>query len=374
MFLRILAQSLRVRKSRVAIAFCSILIGAAVVFAFASLYFDISIKMSRELRAYGANFFVGAAADSGATIDAGVLERALEAIPDDRLLGASPYLYGVVRLDLGNAVLAGVDFTGLKRISPFWQVEGSWIGVDFDEESCMIGWRLARNMALKAGDRVTVLRRESGFGKQLTIRGIVETGAAEDDQIFVNLSLAQKILDEPGRINHAMLSILSRDFDIDSLAAGLERDLPGVSAEPLRKISYSEGKILEKIKGLMALVAVVILVATTLCVMTTLMAMVVERTREIALHKALGAENRSVVRQFLAETCCIGVAGIAAGMVVGFALAQILGQAVFGAAIAFRPAVVPLTLTVSLMAALAAAVMPVRMAARIAPAIVLKGE
>ena len=374
MFLRILLQSLRIRKSRVLIAFCSILIGAAVVFALLSLYFDISIKMSRELRAYGANFFVGAAETGQPTLEADIYRRVLEQIPAQRLVGASPYLYGVARLDLGNAVLAGVDFTGLRRLSPFWQVEGKWIAVDFDEEHCMIGRALARNMALKVGDRLRVLKRETGFNQSLTVRGIVETGQAEDDQIFVNLSLAQKILGQPGRINHAMLSILSRDFDTDALAARLKEQWPGVTAAPLRKVSYSEGKILEKIKGLMALVAVIILAATTFCVMTTLVAMVVERTREIALLKSLGAENRSIVRQFLIETCCISLAGIAGGMLVGFLLAQLLGQAVFGAAISFRLAVVPLTPTVSLVAALLAAIMPVRMALRIAPATVLKGE
>jgi len=375
MFLRILLQSLRHRKSRVAIAFLSVLLGAAVVFALLSLYFDISIKMSRELRAYGANFFVGAAADAGgATVDEEVLGRVLSRIPEEKLVGASPYLYGVARLDLGNAVLAGVDFAGLEKLSPFWQVEGNWITVGFDEEHCLVGKSLAENMALEVGDSVTARKRETGFSKKLTVRGIVETGAAEDDQIFVNLPLAQKVLGEEGRINHVMLSVLSRDFDIEGLAADLERELPGVSAEPLRKVSYSEGRILEKIKGLMALVAVVILAATTLCVMTTLMAMVVERTREIALHKALGAENRSIVRQFLVETGCIGLAGIAAGMAVGFLLAQLLGQAVFGASISFRPVTVPLTLSVSLLAALAAAALPVRMAVRVAPAVVLKGE
>jgi putative ABC transport system permease protein len=238
----------------------------------------------------------------------------------------------------------------------------------------MVGRALARNMALKVGDQLRVFKRETGFNQSLTVRGIVETGQAEDDQIFVNLSLAQKILGQPGRINHAMLSILSRDFDTDALAARLKEQWPGVTAAPLRKVSYSEGKILEKIKGLMALVAVIILAATTFCVMTTLVAMVVERTREIALLKSLGAENRSIVRQFLIETCCISLAGIAGGMLVGFLLAQLLGQAVFGAAISFRIAVVPLTLTVSLVAALLAAIMPVRMALRIAPATVLKGE
>ncbi len=57
MFLRILFKSLKVRKSRVSIAFFSIAIGAAIITALSCVYFDISIKMSKELRTYGANFF-----------------------------------------------------------------------------------------------------------------------------------------------------------------------------------------------------------------------------------------------------------------------------------------------------------------------------
>jgi putative ABC transport system permease protein len=131
---------------------------------------------------------------------------------------------------------------------------------------------------------------------------------------------------------------------------------------------------LEKIEGLMALVAATILVITTLCVNATLSAMVAERTPEIGLQKALGAENRAIVAQFLAETALICVAAVAVGLILGFGLAQVLGQAVFNAWVTFRPAVVPLTLIVSLAAALIAAILPVRGAIGVVPARVLKGE
>ena len=375
MFARIIFKSLKVRKNRVAITFFSIMIGAAVITALASVYFDISAKMSRELRAYGANFFIGPKASAGSrTIDARTVEKALGMVPADKLVGATPYLYGVVRLDLGNAVLAGVDFAGLRRLSPFWQVEGRWIAVDFDEKSCMIGKTLARNMELKVGDRVNVIRSESGFQKTLTIKGIVETGQAEDEQIFVNLSLARNILGLEGEVNHAMLSIVTEGMDVDALAARMQGELPEIDAKPIRKVSYSDGKILEKIKGLMAIVAVIILTVTTLCVMTTLIAVVSERTREIGLMKAIGADDREIVRQFLAETLVIGLAGVAAGLVAGFVLAQVLGQAVFGSAISFRPIVLPLTLIPSIVASLLAAALPVRMALAIVPARVLKED
>ena len=375
MFLLILFKSLKIRKNRVSITFFSIMIGASIITALSSVYFDISAKMSRELRAYGANFFIGPKATSATrTVAAETIRESVALVPADKLIGASPYIYGVVRLDLGNAVLAGVDFPGLKKLSPYWQVEGKWISVDFDDDSCMIGKTLAKNMELKVGDSVNVIKNESGFQKSLTIKGIAETGQAEDEQIFVNLALAGQILGQQGKVNHAMLSIITEGTDIDALASRMETKFPGLDAKPIRKVSHSDGKILDKIKGLMAIIAVIILTVTTLCVMTTLIAIVSERTREIGLMKAIGADDRDIVRQFLSETLAIGLAGVAAGLVLGFLLAQLLGQAVFGSYITFRMLVLPVTLIPSIAASLLAAVLPVRMAVRVVPAQVLKED
>ncbi|WP_316977012.1 ABC transporter permease [Shumkonia mesophila] len=375
MFATLLIKALLRRGGRAGVAAASIVVGAAVVAALMSLYLDISIKMSEELRAFGANFYVGPAAAGG---ERGIAEdtygAVLGEIPKDRLVGASPLLYGIVRLDLGPAVIAGVDFRGLRQISPYWQVEGSWVGVAFDERNCMIGRQLAESMELKVGDTVTVINRERDMQTRLTVKGIVDTGAAEDEQMFVNLGLAQKLLDLPGRVDFAMLSLIAQGPEADAMAARINAAVLGVEAKPIRKISQSDGQILDKIEGLMALVALTILVITTLCVNATLSAMVAERTPEIGLQKALGAENRAIVAQFLAETALICVAAVAVGLILGFGLAQVLGQAVFNAWVTFRPAVVPLTLIVSLAAALVAAILPVRGAIGVVPARVLKGE
>ncbi len=375
MFLRLITKALTVRKSRVAIALFSIMIGAAIISALLCVYFDISIKMSRELRTYGANFFVGPSADSEErTIDFSAFEAAVKTVPPEALIGASPYLYGIVRLDLGNAVMAGVDFSGIRRLSPYWQVDGRWIVADFDDRNCMLGKSLAKNMELKVGDKINLVNRDRNFETKLTVKGIIETGQAEDQQILVNRALAQQILGQDGKINHAMMSILTEGLDIDALASSIERRLPFIDAKPIRKVSHSEGKILGKITGLMALVAIVILSLTTLCVMTTLMAMIVERTPEIGLVKALGADNGNVVLQFLSEIGVITVSGVVLGIVVGYGLAQVLGQAVFSSSISFRLIVVPMTLAISLAAALVAGAIPVRMAVKINPSSVLRGE
>ena len=375
MFARILFKALTMRTGRVAVALAAIMVGATVVSALTNLYFDISIKMSEELRTYGANFFIGPATqkrESG--IDQAVYDAILERIPGDRLVGASPYLYGLVHLDRGDAVLAGVSFDGLRRIAPYWQVTGAWIGVDFDDRNCMIGSRLAAALGVKVGDFIQINNRDGATQTRVRVKGIVETGKGEDEQIFVNLPLAQTILGMDRRTDFAMLSIVARGGEADALARELNETFEGVEAKPIRKISESDGQILGKIDGLMALVAAIILIISTLCVNATLTAMVAERTQKIGLQKALGASNRAIVAQFMSETAIIALAGVLLGMALGVALAQVLGQAIFNAWVTFRPVVLPLTVGVSLLAALTAAVLPLRGAVAVVPARVLRGE
>ena len=376
MFLTLVFKALTVRNGQVLVALASITVGAAVVSALMSLYLDVKIKMSEELRTFGANFYVGQASSGGDErgIPEPIFSRIVAVLPADKLVGASPYLYGVARLDLGNAVVVGVDFARLQRIVPYWQVEGNWVTVGFDDRNAMVGRQLAAAMELKVGQPVNIVNRDRTVQVRVTIKGIIDTGDAEDEQMFINLSLAQRLFGMPGRIDLAMFSIIAEGVEADGLAADLNRRFSGIEAKPIRKISQSDGQILDKIDGLMALVAANILIITTLCVNATLTAMVARRAPEIGLQKALGADNAAVAAQFLSETAAICVAGVLVGLLLGGGLAQILGQAVFGAWVTFRPAVAPLTLGISLAAALAAAVVPIRSAVRIVPARVLRGE
>ena len=309
-----------------------------------SLYLDVKIKMSEELRTFGANFYVGQASSGGDErgIPEPIFSRIVAVLPADKLVGASPYLYGVARLDLGNAVVVGVDFARLQRIVPYRQVEGNWVTVGFDDRNAMVGRQLAAAMELKVGQPVNIVNPDRTVQLRVTIKGIINTGDAEDEQMFINLSLAQRLFGMPGRIDLAMFSIIAEGVEADGLAADLNRRFSGIEAKPIRKISQSDGQILDKIDGLMALVAANILIITTLCVNATLTAMVARRAPEIGLQKALGADNAAVAAQFLSETAAICVAGVLVGLLLGGGLAQILGQAVFGAWVTFRPAVAPL--------------------------------
>lgn len=367
---RLVFRSLQLRMRRVLMVFAALSMGAAIITAMAGVYFDINEKMSRELRNYGANFFVGPGQES--YFSEALYQRIRQQVPADTLVAASPYLYGMTQSDLEKVVLMGVDFTQLRQLVPYWQVRGQWIDLAFDQRNAMIGSKLAEKLELRLGSTLDIIRGSER--RSLTIKGIVESGADEDNYLIVNLPLVQQWLGRGQQVNYAMFSLTNANGQVEQLAKTLRQSFPELDIRPIRKVSAAEGKVLNKIKLLMGVVAVVILVLATLCVNTTLTAMIAERRHEFALQKALGASHRAITRQILWETLIMTLASILAGLLLGYLLAQVLGQSVFNARIEIRPPVFFITSILSFIAAMVAATVPTLKAVSVDPARVLKGD
>lgn len=370
MFWRLVFRALRLRMQRVSVVFAALAVGAAIVTAMSAVYFDINAKMSQELRTFGANFYVGPG--MGNSMAEKSYQQIVDNAPSGLVTANSPYLYGMARTELEKVVVMGVWFESLKQIVPYWQVTGNWIGVSFDDRNAMIGYKLANRLELKVGDSVVLV--EGDQKKKLQIKGIVEAGDATDNVLIINLPLAQSWLHQPDLISHALFSVNNERGQVEQFAEQLQKRYPDLEIRPIRKVSASEGQVLDKIKGLMGLVSVVILVLSTLCVNTTLMAIVSERSREFALQKALCAKSSDIVRQIMAETLIIALFAVVVGIIAGYILAQVLGHTVFSASIGLRAQVIPLTVILSLLVALIAAALPTYRAVNIEPAKVLKGE
>lgn len=371
MFWRLVLQALRLRLNRVLIIFAALTVGASIVTAMSAVYFDINTKMSQELRTFGANFYIGA--NNSGLIEEQQVKRILQQAPNNLVQAASPYLYGVARSELEKIVIMGVWFEDLQKLAPYWQITGSSIGVNFDDRNAMIGKTLAERLHLKVGDKIT-LSKNAVEKHSFKIKGIVESGDVTDSMLIVNLEFAQNWLEKEGLASNALLVVKNDQGQVEQFAHNLQTHFPDLDIRPIRKVSASEGQILDKIKGLMGLISVVILVLATLCVNTTLIAIVGERTKEFALQKALGAKRRDIIMQIGTETLIIACVAIVMGLLIGYVLAQILGLTVFKASIDMRLPVIPITIILSLLVAFIAVVMPTKRALNVEMAQVLKGE
>lgn len=373
MFWRLIFRALRLRLQRVFIIFTALTVGASIVTAMAAVYFDINTKMSQELRTFGANFYIGSA--DGGMMNQAELNAILQKSPDGFITAASPYLYGVARSDLEKIVLMGVNFDAMRILAPYWQITGSEINVNFDDRNAMIGKTLAERLHVKVGDSLQ-LSKNAVEKHSFNIKGIVEAGDATDNMLIVNVEFAQNWLDKEGVVNNALLNVQNEQGanTVDQFAEKIMQQYPNLTARPIRKVSASEGQILEKIKGLMGLISLVILVLATLCVNTTLIAIVGERSKEFALQKSLGAKKFDIIRQISTEILIIAFCAIIIGLGLGYLLAQVLGITVFKSYIDMRLPVLPITVVLSLLVAFVAVIIPTRRALSINVANVLKGE
>ncbi|WP_366924042.1 ABC transporter permease [Metallumcola ferriviriculae] len=368
MYLRLIRGAVLKRRSRILISLLAVALGAAVVSAMVSVYYDMEVKMHRELRTYGANVAV-APASGQQYIGQAELERLTASVPKNKLIGFNSYLYGVVTVDGQRLVAAGTHFDQATKVSPYWKVEGAWPSAG----KVLVGKAAAEKLQVKVGDKLLLAAEKSTGRMALEISGILSTGAIEDNQLFMDMEMAEGLFGLPGQVNIAYGSILADAQWVEKWAVN-NSDSKTYDARPIRKISQAEGNILERISALVYLLVIVILVSTLLCLASTAMAMVLERRQEIALKKALGADNVSIMKEFFGESIILGVVGGFLGWLLGLALAQAIGYSVFSSGVTVRWQVMPVVLGTAVLLSCSASLLPIRKAIAVQPAVVLKGD
>ena len=92
------------------------------------------------------------------------------------------------------------------------------------------------------------------------------------------------------------------------------------SVENLTQLLTVAGKIADALTVILILVALVTLLVSGIGIMNIMLATVTSRIREIGIRKAIGATNREIRFQFLAEAILISVTGGIVGIVTGLAL------------------------------------------------------
>ena len=145
-------------------------------------------------------------------------------------------------------------------------------------------------------------------------------------------------------------------------------------ASPVRQVADSEGAILEKTELLMLLITILSLIGAALGICNLVTASVMERSAEIGLMKAIGAQNAAVSGLVLTEIISTAVVGGVVGFFAGWGFAQIIGHTVFGSSIEMRAVVIPLVAVLVLIVTLAGCIPAIRMMLRLSPCEVLHGK
>lgn len=403
MFIRLLMKSLARRRSRKVLAVLAVWIGISLVIALLALSLDVGDKLNRELRSFGANIKLTPATNA-IPVRVGGYELAASAKPayfaeadlgklgeifwSNNVLGVVPRLWAKGRAADTEVALLGVRLerhgeAWAKNSAPefygHWQVVGAWpVAVN----ECLIGADAAKHLRVNRGAELLVSVASDSL--LLRVAGIVSTGGAEDAAIILPLPTLQKLAGLPGKMSEADISALTtpenklaEKYRLDpktltpteyerwfctpypgSVAADIQKAVPGSVARVVRRVSESQGAVLSRIQGLVGLLALLALTACVLSVMGVLTSAVLERRTEVALLQSIGAHGENVLRLFLTEAALLGLTGGTFAAGTGAALGLWLVRIIFGSSAEPHYALLIFAPLLGLLTALAASALP----------------
>ncbi len=389
-FWRVWRRSIQVRRPQAALAAGSLLIGAAVTAMLFNLYGDLRRKMTQEFRSFGANIVISPPAVAGSARHAPHLMNESEftagASLEARARGvvAAPMLYVVASVRRAsantgwspseNVVAAGTEFSALERLAGGWRIlAGDW-PADSDDTACVAGARVASTLHLSLGNRLEIGTASTSRPTACRVAAVIATGRTEDNQLFLPLVRLQNLSGLEGKISLIELNVSGGTRQVALEVGALRKAFSNEDVRPIRQIVYSQGKVLETLRILLISLTALIALVVGLCVTATTTAIVLERRKDVAMMKALGASDGLVMRLFLAEGAAMGLAGALAGFALGAVLASVLLRRIFDVRLDLLWWTLPAVCALSILLAVIATYFPVKMVRNVQPAMILKGE
>ncbi|MCX6354248.1 MAG: lipoprotein-releasing ABC transporter permease subunit [Candidatus Aureabacteria bacterium] len=254
-----------------------------------------------------------------------------------KVVSASPYILGQVIIrgarQARGVVARGIDpqgearTTALGKYLKFGTLIGSGTGV-------LVGEELAKDMAFDVGDMVKIVSPvevQTPAGPvpivvERVIEGIFDSGMYEYDTslIYVDLGTAQKLF----RFPDAAHGVSVRVDDLDA-GGQVRRELEIMFRYPYIVSSWMEknpnlfAAVRMEKKVMFIIVALIVLVAA-LNIASTLIMVVMEKTKDIGILKAIGVRRHSIMGIFTVEGAIIGVTGALMGTVAGYLFADFI--------------------------------------------------
>jgi len=250
-----------------------------------------------------------------------------------------------------GAVIRGVDMASHRDISTIEDkiVEGT---MDFDvakkshlepklggyvppDDGIVLGIELARNLGVDLNDTVTLISPQVIWNplapvppkmKNFRVVGIFDVGMYEFDSslAYIDLETAQEFLAIPRKVNGLEVRV-DDVFDAPAVSARINEavGLPYFARD--WTVTHEQlWTMLALEKHTMFVILTLIILVAAFNILSTLIMLVIEKTGEIGIMKAMGATNGAVVRIFVLNGLIIGTVGTALGLAAGLGLCRVL--------------------------------------------------
>ncbi len=221
----------------------------------------------------------------------------------------------------------GLNWIDAPELNGWTLVEGTPPGAD---DEVVLDRATARDGAYGIGDPVTVVVPRGTV--EMTVVGIGRFGELDNysgaPAVLLSTAAAQNLLGEPGRFEWISVAA-DDDVGEEELAASLREAIgPDAGAEVLTGEAFTTetqnvfGRFIDTFTYLLFGFGIVAMFVGMFIIYNTFTIIVAQRTRELALLRAVGASRRQILGSVVAEALVIGVVASGVGLVFGIGVAQ----------------------------------------------------
>ncbi len=324
---------------------------------------------------------------SGRPIDAALLDT-IRAVDGVGAVSIEVSGYAQILDHAGKAVgspqtgVLGMNWVTVPQLNPFILSSGR---APAAQGEIAIDKHSADVAKLHVGDETTVLSK--GEPQTATVVGITRFGDVDTpgalSVVLFDDATAQSVLTAPGQVNAIAVTAdpgVSPDALVGRLTPLVGSSNEVISGATLTKEHQDDiGKDISQFGIFLTIFALIAVFVGAFIINNTFSIIVSQRTKEMALLRAVGASGRQVRRAVLAEAAVTGFASSAVGLVAGVgvakglqALLSALGVDIpLGTTVISTPTVI-ISMTVGFVVTVISAVMPARRASRVAPIAALR--
>ena len=249
------------------------------------------------------------------------LSQKIAALPHVR--NAAPMLTEVVSLkdfNLFGVVIQGMPLEG-PPITKYKIVAGRRIAPG-DSRSIMVGRILAADLGKRVGDSLEVIEGES-----FRIVGLYDSfNVFENGSMIMSLDELQKLMGREGEVTGFTVVADRNDrATIERLRDEVKSLAPNLDA--MRTEEFVDNSVeIRMAQSVAWLTSTIALVVGTIGMINTMLTAVFERTRELALLRAIGWRKRSVMKLILVESLLLSLAGAVVGTTLAMGLTWALSR------------------------------------------------